>query len=86
MSTEQFIYTEDYVRGRIYSYLKFQKYIYNISEIVCKELGYDKPISASLDPKGDTVWVEFKDSSFGFDSKYLWDKDLKNTLQNYLDQ
>jgi hypothetical protein len=86
MSTE-FIYSEDFVRGRIYSYLKFQKYMTSVAEIVCKELDMDdKIISVSLNSSGDTVFVNFEDSSFGFDSAFLWDKNLKGTIENYLDR
>ena len=87
MSTEQFIYSEEFVRGRIYSYLRFQKYITSIAEIVCKELDMDDMIvSVRLNSSGDTVFVYFEDSSFGFDSAFLWDKHLKGTIENYLDQ
>jgi hypothetical protein len=86
MSSE-IIYSEEFVRGRIYSYLKFQKYMTSVAEIVCKELDMnDKIISVSLNSSGDTVFVEFEDSSFGFDSAFLWDKNLKGTIENYLDQ
>ena len=87
MSTEQFIYSEEFVRGRIYSYLRFQKYMTSVAEIVCKELDMDeKIVSVSLNSSGDTVFVNFEDSSFGFDANFLWDKNLKGTIENYLDQ
>ena len=41
MHTDQFIYSEEFIRGRIYSYLRFQKYMTKIAEIVCKELDMD---------------------------------------------
>ena len=81
------IYSETFVRGRMYSYLKFEKYITSVAEIVCKELDIDDEIvSVSLNTSGDTVFVYFEDNSFGFDSCFLWDKNLKNTIENYLDQ
>ena len=87
MSTDQFIYSEEFVRGRIYSYLRFQKYMTSIAEIVCKELDMDeKIVSIRLNSSGDTVFVEFEDSSFGFDAAFLWDKNLKGTIENYIDQ
>ena len=87
MNAEQFIYSEDIVRGRIYSYLKFKKYITSVAEIVCKELDmYDKIVSVELNTSGDTVFVYFEDSSFGFDAAFLWDKNLKGTIENYIDQ
>ena len=87
MSTEQFIYSEDYVRGRIYSYLRFNKYMTYVAEIVCKELGYDdKIISVNLNASGNTVFVNFEESSFGFEANFLWDRNLKDTIENYLNQ
>jgi hypothetical protein len=87
MDNNQFIYSEEFVRGRIYSYLRFQKYMIKIAEIVCKELDMDeKIISVSLNPSGDTVFVKFEDGEFGFDSNFLWDKNLKGTIENYIDQ
>jgi len=81
------IYSEAFVRGRMYSYLKFEKYITSVAEIVCKELDIDDEIvSVSLNASGDTVFVYFKDNSFGFDSCFLWDKNLKNTIENYIEQ
>ncbi len=86
MSSEQFIYSEDFVRGRIYSYLKFQKYMESVAKIVCDELDYGKFKSVRLDPKGDTVWVEFEETEFGFDASFLWNKDIKNKIEIYLNQ
>ena len=84
MSTEQFIYSEDFVRGRIYSYLKFQKYMESVAKIVCDELDYGVFKSVRLDPKGDTVWVEFEETEFGFDVSFLWDKKLKETIERHI--
>lgn len=86
MNTEQFIYSEDFVRGRIYSYLKFQKYMESVAKIVCNELDYGVFKSVRLDSKGDTVWVEFEETEFGFDASFLWNKDIKNLIGNYLNQ
>jgi hypothetical protein len=59
----------------------------SIAEIVCKELDMnEKIVSVSLSSSGDTVFVEFEDSSFGFDAAFLWDKNLKGTIENYIDQ
>ncbi len=59
----------------------------SIAEIVCKELDMDeKIVSVRLSSSGDTVFVEFEDSSFGFDAAFLWDKNLKGTIENYIDQ
>jgi hypothetical protein len=59
----------------------------SIAEIVCKELDMDENIvSVQLNSSGDTVFVDFEDGSFGFDAAFLWDKNLKGTLENYIDQ
>ena len=87
MITEQFIYSEEYVRGRIYSYLKFHKYMTSVAEIVCKELGFhDKIISVNLNASGNTVFVNFEKSSFGFEANFLWDRNLKDTIEIYMNQ
>jgi hypothetical protein len=81
------IYSEAFVRGRMYSYLKFEKYMTSVADIVCKELDIDDEIvSVSLNTSGNTVFVYFKDNSLGFDSCFLWDKNLKNTIENYIEQ
>ena len=81
------IYSEAFVRGRIYRYLKFQNYMKDIADKVCQELGIDDPIlSVDLSPVGDRVFVKFVESSFCFDSAFLWDQNLESTLENYLDQ
>ena len=85
MSTEQFIYSEDFVRGRIYSYLKFKKYLRSIAKIVCEKLQYDQEIiDVNITSDGKTVWVTFKESEFGFDSALLWDKKLKETIEGHM--
>ena len=59
----------------------------SIAEIVCRELDMDeKIVSVRLNSSGDTVFVEFEDGSFEFDSAFLWDKNLKGTIENYIDQ
>jgi hypothetical protein len=59
----------------------------SIAEIICKELDMDeKIVSVQLNSTGDTVFVEFEDGSFGFDAAFLWDKNLKGTIENYIDQ
>jgi hypothetical protein len=85
MSTDQFIYSHEYVSARIYGYLKFKKYVPKIAEIVCDEMQENQEIiDVNITPDGKTVWVTFKDSEFGFDSSLLWDKDLRKTVQKYL--
>ena len=86
MSTEQYIYNEDVTRGRIYRYLSFHKYMESVAKIVCDELDYGKFKSVRLDPKGNTVWVECEETEFDFDSSFLWNKDIKGNIGNYLNQ
>ena len=84
MPTDSIIYSHEYVSARIYGYLKFKKYAIKIAEIVCAELQYDQEIlDVNISPDGKTVWVNFKDSDFGFDVAFLWDKNLKETLKKY---
>ena len=84
MSTDPFIYSHEYVSARIYSFIKFKKYIRSLAKIVCEELQYDQEIiDVNITPDGKTVWVTFKDSEFGFDSALLWDKNIRNTVQSY---
>jgi hypothetical protein len=79
------IYSEDFVRGRIYSYLKFNKYMLYVAKIVCAELGMDSEIiKVSLGPKGDFVQVEFKDGDFLFEAAFLWDKNIEGTILNMI--
>jgi len=85
MSTEQFIYSHEYVSARIYSFLKFKKYMKSLAEIICEEMQENEEIiDVNMSPDGKTVWVSFKDSEFGFDSALLWDKDVRKTVQKYL--
>ena len=56
----------------------------SVAKIVCDELDYGKFKSVRLDPKGDTVWVEFEESEFGFDASFLWDKKLKETIERHM--
>jgi len=85
MSTEQFIYSHEYVSARIYSFLKFKKYMKSLAVIICEEMQENEEIiDVNMSPDGKTVWVSFKDSEFGFDSALLWDKDVRKTVQKYL--
>ena len=85
MSTEQFIYSHEYVSARIYSFLKFKKYMKSLAEIICEEMQENEEIiDVNMSPDGKTVWVSFKDSEFGFDSALLWDKNVRKTVQKYL--
>lgn len=80
-------YSENEIRAKIKSYLKFQNYMKDVADIVCQELGIEDPIlSVELNPVGDTVFVNFVDSSFSFDAAFLWDQNLKGTIENYIDQ
>ena len=86
MSTEQFIYPHEDVSARIYGFLKFKKYLKSIAKIVCEELDYNEEIiDVNITPDSKTVWVIFKEHEFGFDSALLWDKNIRKTVQSYLD-
>jgi len=82
MSTET-IYSEEYVRGRIYSYLKFHKYLKSIAKIVCEvwDFKYEDMLGIELSEDGKIVWMHFEVIDFGFDSDLLWDKNIRETLE-----
>jgi hypothetical protein len=82
MSTES-IHSEEYVRGRIYSYLKFHKYLKSIAKIVCEEweFEYDTMLGVELSEDGKIVWMHFEVNDIGFDSDLLWDKNIRETLK-----
>jgi len=86
MQTNPKIYGEEYVRGRIYSFVKFKKYLQEIAHIFCEEFQYDKDdiIEVSLSDDGKTVWVHFDSGTIGFASELLWDKNVRETFKkNY---
>ena len=77
------IYSEDYVRGRIYSFLRFKKYMKKVADIVCEEFQHDKNdiIEVSLSDDGTTVWIHFDSGTVGFASELLWDKNVRETIR-----
>jgi len=86
MQTNPKIYGEEYVRGRIYSFVKFKKYLQEIAHIFCEEFQYDKDdiIEVSLSDDSKTVWVHFDSGTIGFASELLWDKNVRETFKkNY---
>jgi hypothetical protein len=86
MQTDPKIYGEEYVRGRIYSFIKFKAYLSKIAAIFCEEFQYDKDdiIEVSLSDDGKTVWVHFDSGTIGFASELLWDKNVRETFKkNY---
>jgi hypothetical protein len=83
MQTDQKIYSEEYVKGRIYSFVRFRKYLHEIAFIFCEEYQYDKDdiIEVSLSDDGKTVWVHFDSGTIGFASELLWDKNVRETFR-----
>ncbi len=83
MSTDPKIYGEEYVRGRIWSFIRFQKYLREIAYIFCEEFHYSKDdiIEVSLSDDGKTVWVHFDSGTIGFASELLWDKNVRETFK-----
>jgi DNA-directed RNA polymerase subunit H len=67
MSTEQFIYSHEYVSARIYSFLKFKKYMKSLAEIICEEMQEIQEIIDDLFyleeilTKEDTLFIIAKD-------------------------
>jgi hypothetical protein len=83
MNTDLKIYSEEYVRGRIYSFVRFKKYLQEIAHIVCEEFQHDKNdiIAVSLSDDGTTVWIHFDSGTIGFASELLWDKNVRETVR-----
>ena len=83
METEFRILDEQYVRGRIWSFTRFHKYLRKIAYIFCEEFQYDKDdiIEVSLSDDGKTVWVHFDSGTIGFASELLWDKNVRETFK-----
>ena len=42
MQTDPKIYGEEYVKGRIWSFIRFHSYLRKIASIFCEEFQYDK--------------------------------------------
>ena len=83
MSTDPKIYGEEYVRGRIWSFIRFHKYLREIANIFCEEFQYDKDdiIEVSMSDDGKTVWVHFDSGTIGFASELLWDQNARETFR-----
>ena len=83
MSTDVKILDEQYVRGRIWSFTRFQKYLREIAFIYCEEFNYSKDdiIEVSLSDDGKTVWIHYDSGTIGFASEFLWDKDVRETFR-----
>jgi hypothetical protein len=83
MNTDPKIYSEEYVRGRIYSFIRFHAYLRKIASIFCEEFQYDKDdiIEVCLSDDGKTVWVHFDSGTIGFASELLWDKNVRETFK-----
>jgi hypothetical protein len=83
MNTDLKIYSEEYVKGRIYSFVRFKKYLQEIAHIVCEEFQHDKNdiIEVSLSDDGTTVWIHFDSGTVGFASELLWDKNVRETVR-----
>ena len=83
MQTDPKIYGEEYVKGRIWSFVRFRKYLHEIASIFCEEFQYDKYdiIEVCLSDDGKTVWVHFDSGTIGFASELLWDKNVRETFR-----
>jgi len=83
METDFRILDEQYVRGRIWSFTRFHKYLREIAYIFCEEFQYDKDdiIEVSLSDDGKTVWIHFDSGTIGFASELLWDKNVRETFK-----
>ena len=77
------ILSEQYIRGRIYSFVRFKKYLLKIAHIFCEEFQYDKDdiIEVSLSDDGKTVWIHFDSGTIGFASELLWDQNARESFR-----
>ena len=84
METEVKILSEQYVRGRIWSFVRFQKYLREIAYIFCEEFNYSKDdiIEVSLSDDGKTVWIYYDSGTIGFASEFLWDQNVRESFRN----
>ena len=83
MNAEFKILDEQFVRGRIWSFIRFQKYLREIAYIFCEEFHYSKDdiIEVSLSDDGKTVWIYYDSGTIGFASELLWDKNVRETFK-----
>ncbi len=83
METEVKILSEQYVRGRIWSFVRFQKYLREIAYIFCEEFHYSKDdiIEVSMSDDGKTVWIYYDSGTIGFASELLWDQNVRETFR-----
>jgi len=83
MVADSKILSEQYIKGRIYSFVRFKKYLQEIAYIFCEEFQYDKDdiIEVSLSDDGKTVWIHFDSGTIGFASEFLWDKNVRETFK-----
>ena len=88
MSIDPIILDEQYVRGRIYSFNRFKKYLYEIAYIFCEEFYLEKHeiVEVSMSDDGKTVWVHFKSGTIGFAYEFLWDKNVRETFKKEYEQ
>ncbi len=83
MNTEPLIYTEDYIRGRIYSFVKFKKYMKQVADIFCEEfhLNKNEVIGLDLTDDGKIVYLIFENGEIGFASDFLWDQNVRENFR-----
>ena len=83
MQTDPKIYGEEYVKGRIWSFIRFHSYLRKIASIFCEEFQYDKDdiVEVCLSDDVKTVWVHFDSGTIGFASELLWDKNVRETFR-----
>jgi hypothetical protein len=83
MKTDPKIFSEQYIRGRIYSFVRLKKYLQEVANIFCEEFQFDKNdiIEVSLSNDGKTVWIHFDSGTIGFASELLWDQNVRETFR-----
>ena len=65
----------------------FKKFEWTFPKKLNENTSFESEIvKVSLVPEGDFVLVEFKEYDFMFNANYLWDKDIKGSILNLMDE
>ena len=84
--TNNIIINQHSIEFQIFNYLKFSEHLYQVALKVCEELNInDEVLGVKLDTSGQIVWVELKETTFGFKSDLLWDKNCRKTLRQFVE-
>ena len=81
MNTDRFIYSQEYIQARIYSYIKFKKYMKDIADIFCEEFYLDKSQVLGIDlSSANTLTISLIKNGF---EKKVFDVLISNLQSKY---